>query len=63
MKELFEEVKEDYRNCNELGYKTNDQFVLFMNVLDDFQAYYAMYIAIRSSNWDRRISSIKMMVT
>ena len=45
------------------GYKEGNQFVLFTNILKDFHAYYAMFIAIRTGNWSLRIESLKMMAT
>ena len=43
------------------GYKGDDQFSLFTNMLKDFHAYYAMFIAIKIGNWSLRIASLKMM--
>ena len=45
------------------GYKENNQFALFSNMLKDFHAYYAMVIAIRTGNWSLRIASLKMITT
>ena len=55
---LFGQVKDDYSEFNKSGYISDDQFALFSNVLEDFQAYYAMYIAIRSSDWVLRNSAL-----
>ena len=37
-------------------------FKLFSNALDDFSAYRLMYISIRTRNWDKRTTSMKMML-
>ena len=44
-----------------IGYKEDDQFALFTNMLKDFHAYYAMFITIKTGNLSLRIASLKMM--
>ena len=41
----------DYSMGNEYGYRNNDQFALFTNILEEFQAYFSVYIAMQTSGW------------
>ena len=45
----------------DIGYSSDDQFAFFSNAMNDFLAYIAVYIAIRTGDWNLRIAGIKMM--
>ena len=49
-------------NFTKNGAANDDQFALFQTAIDDFSAYVAMYIAIRTGDWTLRLAAIKMMV-
>ena len=63
LRSKFEKFSSRYQDYMKDGYKEDDQFALFTNMLKDFHAYYAMFIAIRTGNWSLRLASLKMMTT
>ena len=63
LRSKFEKFLSRYQDYMKNGYKEDDQFALFTNMLKGFHAYYAMFIAIRTGNWSLRLASLKMMTT
>ena len=59
--ETMKAVSEDILRFTKDGSSNDDQFALFTTAIDDFSAYIAMYVAIRTSDWHLRIAAIKMM--
>ena len=58
--ELFDSFKGRYESFMDHGYKNDDQFALFTNVLNDFLVYVSLFISIRTGNWNMRVAGLKM---
>ena len=50
LKDLFLQKKDKYSQFVQNGYQNDDQFALFFNVIEDYQVYLSVYIAIRTSD-------------
>ena len=61
--EVFQTHMDEYKMFMLDGFKSDDQFALFCTAIEDFQAYLAVYIAIRTSDWTLRNAGIKSMAT
>ena len=55
-KKLSNYLSDFVKNCC----ANDEQFALFFDIIEDFLPYYSMYIAIRASNWELRISALKI---
>ena len=50
-----------YKEFLKHGSLNDDQFALFLTAMEDFEAYLAVYLSIRSADWDLRVAGIKLM--
>ena len=60
MRTIFKKLSNHLRDFEKNGCANDDQFALFFDIIEDFLPY-SIYIAIRSSNWELRISALKIM--
>ena len=61
MRTIFKKLSNYLRDFEKNGCAKDDQFPLFFDIIEDILPYYSMYIARRSSNWELRISALKIM--
>ena len=61
MQTIFKKLSNHLSDFEKNSCANDDQFALFFDIIEDFLPYYSMYMAIRSSNWELRISALKMM--
>ena len=63
MRTIFKKLSNHLSDFEKNVCANDDLFALFFDITEDFLPYYSTYITIRLSNWEVRISALKMMAS